>query len=59
MGFMETFKSRINRWINQNTDGVSPEEIDGSAVDALKAQLVIEAAIASWETGQVIDVEQP
>ena len=59
MGFGETFKSRITRWIDQNVSGDSPEEIDGSAEDALRAQLVIEAAIESWETGQVIDVEQP
>ena len=59
MGFIETFNSRITRWIDQNVEGASPEEIDGSGEDALKAQLVIEAAIESWETGQVIDVEQP
>ena len=58
MGFGETFKSRITRWIDQNADGAPPDEIDGSAEDALKAQLVIEAAIESWETGRVIDVEQ-
>ena len=59
MGFIETFNSRLTHWIDQNVEGASPEEIDGSGEDALKAQLVIEAAIESWETGQVIDVEQP
>ena len=58
MGFSETFQSRITRWIDQNVEGVEPDEIDGSAEDALKAQLVIEAAIESWETGQVVAVEE-
>ena len=33
---------------------VAPEEIDGSGADALQAQLVIEAAIESWQTGTVV-----
>ena len=57
MGFADTFASRITRWIDQNVEGVDPEEIDGTASDALKAQLVIEAAIASWENEQVAKVE--
>ncbi|MDE2911349.1 MAG: Gfo/Idh/MocA family oxidoreductase [Paracoccaceae bacterium] len=58
MGFSETFKGRITRWIDQNVEGADPDEIDGLAMDALKAQLVIEAAIKSWETGQVVKVEK-
>ena len=58
MGFSETFRSRITRWIDQNVEGADPDEIDGSGMDALKAQLVIEAAIESWETGQVVEVEK-
>jgi myo-inositol 2-dehydrogenase / D-chiro-inositol 1-dehydrogenase len=54
MGFAETFGSRINRWVEQNLAGARPEEIDGSGEDALKAQLIIEAAIESWETGKVV-----
>jgi predicted dehydrogenase len=56
MSFGETFQSRIERWIEQNVAQVRPEEIDGSGADALRAQLIIEAAIESWETGSVIDV---
>jgi predicted dehydrogenase len=56
MGFNETFASRIGRWVEQNLAGVRPEEIDGSGEDALKAQLVIEAAIESWEKGTVVTV---
>jgi predicted dehydrogenase len=56
MSFGETFQSRIGRWIDQNVEQVRPEKIDGSGAEALKAQLIIEAAIESWETGRVIDV---
>jgi predicted dehydrogenase len=52
--FSETFESRINKWIEQNLQGVDPKEIEASGEDALKGQKVIEAAIESWETGQVI-----
>jgi predicted dehydrogenase len=58
MSFSETFQSRITRWIDQNVAQVRPEEIDASGAEALKAQLVIEAIIESWETGRVIDVER-
>lgn len=54
--FGETFGSRIGRWIEQNKAGVGPEEIDGSGDDALKVQLVIEAAIESWDTGKVVEL---
>jgi len=54
MGFGDTFGSRIGKWIEQNLEKVPPEEIDAPGADALKAQLVIEAAIESWQTGQVI-----
>ena len=54
MGFSETFGSRIGRWVEQNIEKVKPEEIDGSGEEALKAQLIIEAAIESWETGTVV-----
>lgn len=54
MNWTETFNSRIGRWVEQNIQQVSPAEIDGSGEDALKAQLVIEAAIDSWNTGQVV-----
>ena len=56
MSFGETFESRITAWIEQNLAQTAPEEIDGSGEDALMAQLVIEAAIQSWETGSVIDL---
>lgn len=57
MGFNETFQSRIGRWIEQNLEDASPEDIEGSGEEALKAQMVIEAAIRSWETDAVVAVE--
>jgi predicted dehydrogenase len=54
MNFGETFGSRIGRWIDQNLQQVRPEEVDASGEDALKAQLIIEAAIQSWETDRVV-----
>ncbi len=59
MGFNETFQSRIGRWIEQNLEDASPEDIEGSGEEALKAQMVIEAAINSWETDSVVVVEEP
>ena len=56
MNFSETFGSRIGRWVEQNLEQVRPEEIDGSGLDALKAQLVIEAAIESWEKGTIVSL---
>jgi len=56
MSFSETFKSRIHRWLEQLAEGVKPEDVDGSAADALAAQEVIEAAIESWETHSVVDL---
>jgi predicted dehydrogenase len=54
--FPETFGSRIHRWLEQNEAKTPPEEIDGSGEDALRAQRIIEAAIASWEQKTIIDL---
>ncbi|MCL4218808.1 MAG: Gfo/Idh/MocA family oxidoreductase, partial [Candidatus Hydrogenedentes bacterium] len=56
LGFGETFQSRIHTWLEQNEAKVAPSKIDGSGEDALKAQLIIEAAIKSWEEKKVVDV---
>lgn len=50
----ETFDDRIGRWIDQNIAQVAPEEIEAPGSDALASQLVIEAAIESWEKGTVV-----
>lgn len=54
MSFGETFGSRIGRWIEQNVEGVAPDEIDASGADALHVQSIIEGIIESWETGEVV-----
>ena len=54
--FSQTFKSRVSHWIDQNLAHVPPEKIDASGADALVVQRIIEAAIESWETGQVVSL---
>ncbi|MHB1630014.1 MAG: Gfo/Idh/MocA family protein [Bacilli bacterium] len=54
--FDETFSSRIGSWIDQLAAGAAYDEIDGSGEDALQAQRIIEAAIASWETGRIVEL---
>ncbi len=55
--FGETFASRISVWVDQNVKKVKPEQVDGSGEDALRAQKIIEACIASWESNKVIAVK--
>jgi len=52
--FGDTFQSRIDAWIDDLRKKTPPSKVDGKGEDALKAQLVIEAAIKSWETSQVV-----
>ena len=44
---------RVQRWVDQLEAGASPDEIDASGEDAMRAQKIIEAAIESHETGTV------
>ena len=57
MSFGETFKSRIDKWIQQNLDNVKPEDVDASGEDGLKVQTYIEACIESWQTGAVVTID--
>jgi len=52
--FGDTFQSRINKWIDDLLAKTPPDRVDGKGEDALKAQLIIEAAIESWETDAVV-----
>ncbi len=52
--FDDTFRNRIHRFLEQVTEGVSPEEIDASGADGLAAQKVLQAAIDSLDTGTVV-----
>jgi len=54
--FGDTFPSRLHKWLEQLTQGVKPEDVDGSGADALAAQEIIEAAIKSWENHSVVDL---
>jgi len=54
--FGETFKARINYWIDQLDAKAKPEKISASGEDGLKVQKIIEAAIKSWETHEIVDL---
>jgi predicted dehydrogenase len=53
-GFEDTFRDRIHCFLEQVSQGVVPEAIDGSGADGLAAQKVLQAAIESLERGTVV-----
>jgi len=54
--FNDTFKNRIHRFLEQVSERTPREQIEGSGEEALAAQEVVEAAIRSHESGQVVEV---
>jgi predicted dehydrogenase len=52
--FTDTFRDRIHTFLQEVTDGVAPEKLDGSGADGLAAQKVLQAAIESLNTQKVI-----
>jgi predicted dehydrogenase len=54
--FGDTFQSRIGAWVNDLVKKTPADQVDGKGEDALKAQLIIEAAIESWESGKVVEL---
>jgi len=56
-GFPDTFARRIHRFLEQVSAGADPAEIEGSGRDGLAAQIIIQAAIASVETGKPVKVQ--
>jgi predicted dehydrogenase len=54
--FVDTFRNRLKAFVEQLNAGVVPEAIDGSGADGLAAQKVLDAAVRSIETGQVVSV---
>jgi predicted dehydrogenase len=54
--FTDTFRNRIQRFLEQVSDGVAPDELDGSGADGLAAQKVLAAAIESLDTETVVHV---
>ena len=55
--FEDTFRNRINRFVEQVSQGAAPADIDGSGADGLAAQKVLDAAIKSLDTETVVHVE--
>lgn len=55
--FEDTFVNRIHRYLEQLTEGVKPEDVDGSGADGLAAQKVLAAAIESLNNGTVVQVK--
>ncbi len=55
--FTDTFINRIHRFLEQVSEGTSPDEIDGSGEEGLAAQKVLAAAIESLETETVVYVQ--
>ena len=56
--FENTFRDRIHSFLQQITDGVPPDQIEGTAADALAAQTVLDAAIESLETEKVVYIRE-
>ena len=56
--FEDTFRNRIHAFLEQVSQGVAPEAIDGSGADGLAAQRVLAAAIRSLETETVAYVDE-
>ncbi len=54
--FTDTFINRIHAFLKQVSDGVSPDQIDGSGADGLAAQKVLAAAIESLENEKIVYV---
>ncbi|MGI6208274.1 MAG: Gfo/Idh/MocA family protein [Anaerolineae bacterium] len=55
--FEDTFINRIHRFLEQVSEGVAPEDIDGSGADGLAAQKVLAAAIESLQNETVVYVK--
>lgn len=56
-GFDDTFRNRIHKFLQQVSEKVQPDKIDGSGADGLAAQKVLAAAIESLETEKVVRVK--
>lgn len=52
--FEDTFRNRLHKFLEEVTQGVPPDRIDGSGADGLAAQRVLAAAIESLDTESVV-----
>ena len=55
--FNDTFKNRTKSLIYEIKNNTSPDDIDGSGLDGLKAQIVLEAAVQSIKKEKVIKLK--
>jgi predicted dehydrogenase len=54
--FDGTFAFRIGKWVDQIEAKTPYDQIDGSGLDGLKVQRIIEAAITSWNEHRIVDL---
>ncbi len=54
--FDDTFRNRIHKFVEQVSQGVAPDKVDGSGADGLAAQKVLAAAIESLEKETVVKI---
>jgi len=54
--FVDTFRNRLTRFVEQLNEGATPDQIDGSGADGLAAQKVLAAAIESVKNESVVCV---
>lgn len=57
--FEDTFRNRINRFVDQIIAGDSLDAIEASGAEALAAQRVLDAAILSIKEKRVVDIPVP
>jgi len=55
--FEDTFRNRIHKFLEEVTNNVPPDQIDGSGADGLAAQKVLHAAIESLQTESIVKVD--
>ncbi len=56
--FEQTFADRIHTFLQEITNRIAPEALDGHASDALKAQIVLAAAIESLENETIVYIKE-
>ncbi|MCL2512323.1 MAG: Gfo/Idh/MocA family oxidoreductase [Oscillospiraceae bacterium] len=56
--FEDTFKARIDSFVNEIKENKAPKHIDGSGADGLAASRVIHAAILSLEEKRVVGINE-
>ncbi|MCE5218725.1 Gfo/Idh/MocA family oxidoreductase [bacterium] len=53
----DTYRHRLDSFCEHVAGGIAPEQVEASGEDGVRAQEVIEAAIRSHQTGQVVEVK--